>query len=56
MSAAYPQLRVVLSSRSVTGVDPSAMCARGYRVLQVKPLMLPQVYVRVARCVLLART
>ena len=35
MSAAYPRLRVVLSSRPVTGVDPSAMGARGFRILLV---------------------
>ena len=46
MSANYPQLRVVLSSRPVEGVDSSAMGARGYRVLQVQPLTSSQVCVR----------
>ena len=47
MSAAHPRLRVVLSSRPVSGVDPSAMGARGFRVLQVQPLTSSQVCVRV---------
>ena len=51
MSAAHPRLRVVLSSRPVSGVDPSAMGARGFRILHVQPLASSQVCVCVCVCV-----
>ena len=50
MSAAHPRLRVVLSSRPVSGVDPSAMGARGFRILHVQPLASSQVCVCVCVC------
>ena len=51
MSAAHPRLRVVLSSRPVSGVDPSAMGARGFRILHVQALASSQVCVCVCVCV-----
>ena len=52
MSAAHPRLRVVISSRPVSGVDPSAMGARGFRILHVQPLASSQVCVCVCHVAL----
>ena len=43
VSSACPRLRVVVSSRPVSNVYPSAMTTRGFRVLQVQPLTTAQV-------------
>ena len=43
----YPRLRVVLSSRSVSGVDQTALESRGFRILSIQPLTPSQVRVRI---------
>ena len=43
MLAAYPRLRVVLSSRPVRGVDQGSLESRGFRILQLEPLTALQV-------------